>query len=129
MAGTPPPPPPVAYIERVTGLMHLSTYCRHEAKQEYEAWMRGEDYTFQTPETFEDGFVRSSSCSSPHRQSGHEGFAKVVTDLGMAMTNPADDYHSENFIRRILALNGFCRVSAANGARHIECLGGQHRVG
>ena len=51
------PPAPLHEIERITGRLHLSTYCQQEAEREYDACLRGEDYRFQTPETDAGGYV------------------------------------------------------------------------
>ena len=51
------PPHPRAEIERITGRLHLSTYCQREAERECDACLRGEDYEFRTPPVDADGYV------------------------------------------------------------------------
>ena len=53
----PIPPPPIAEMERVLGRLHLTTYCQREAKREMDAFLRGEEYAFLTPETDAGGYL------------------------------------------------------------------------
>ena len=72
MGMIPPPPPhlpwppvPRAEIERITGKLHLDTFCRQEAEREYEAFLRGEDYRFETPETDAQGYLLGRTSGRP----------------------------------------------------------------
>ena len=50
-------PCPIPVIERALGTVHISTYCRLEAERELDAYLAGNRYEFQAPETDAHGYL------------------------------------------------------------------------
>ena len=65
LLGLPPiPPPPDDVIERITGRTSPALYNRREAEREYDAYLSGEDYTFEPPVIGSDGYVKPPGTES-----------------------------------------------------------------